>query len=77
MNFCEKLGLSEYMGISVTIISTLGTGLTSLLDSFRAITQTVQSGGEKILYRTVFKDSISGKLIGSKDGIGKLGQYDL
>lgn len=65
--------MTEYMRIPFTEIAVLGTGLSSLLTSFRTVEQTVQTNGGETLYRVVFKDGISGKLVNSKDGIGKLG----
>lgn len=65
--------ITEYMRIPFTGIAALGAGLSSLSPVFRTVTQTVQTNGGETLYRAVFKDAVSGKLLNSKDGIGKLG----
>ena len=65
--------ITEYMRIPFTGIAALGAGLSSLSPVFRTVTQTVQTNGGETLYRAVFKDGVSGKLLNSKDGIGKLG----
>ena len=65
--------ITEYMRIPFTGIAALGAGLSSLLPAFRTVTKTVQTNAGETLYRAVFKDGVSGKLLNSKDGIGKLG----
>lgn len=69
----DKDNLTEYMRIPFTGIAALGAGLSSLSPAFRTVTQTVQTNGGETLYRAVFKDGVSGKLLNSKDGIGKIG----
>ena len=69
----DKDNLTEYMRISFTGIAALGAGLSSLSPAFRTVTQTVQTNSGETLYRAVFKDGVSGKLLNSKDGIGKIG----
>lgn len=69
----DRDNITEYMRIPFTGIVALGEGVSSLSPAFRTVTQTVQTNGGETLYRAVFKDGVSGKLLNSKDGIGKLG----
>ena len=69
----DKDNLTEYMRIPFTGIAAFGAGLSSLSPAFRTVTQKMQTDGGETLYRAVFKDGVSGKLLNSKDGIGKIG----
>ena len=54
-------------------LATLGTGLSSLPEATRTITQTIPGGGGETLYRCVFPSGVSGALARAKDGSGYLG----
>ncbi len=69
----DRENMTEYMRIPFNGIAALGAGLSSLSPAFRTVTQTMETNRGETLYRAVFKNGVSGKLLDSKDGIGKLG----
>ena len=66
----KEAALKDHTKFSFSEISTLGVAFSSLLETFRTVTQTVDADG---LYRCVFPDGVTGKLAAFKDGSGNLG----
>lgn len=66
----KEAALKDHTKFSFSEISTLGVAFSSLLETFRTVTQTVDLDG---LYRCVFPDGVTGKLAAFKDGSGNLG----
>lgn len=66
----KEAALKDHTKFSFSDFSALGVAFSSLLETFRTVTQTVDADG---LYRCVFPDGVTGKLAAFKDGSGNLG----
>lgn len=66
----KETALKAYTKFSFSDFSALGVAFSSLPETFRTITQTVNVDG---LYKCVFPDGVTGKLAAFKDGSGNLG----
>lgn len=66
----KETALKDHTKFSFSEFSALGVAFSSLPETFRTVTQTVEADG---LYRCVFPDGVTGKLAAFKDGSGNLG----
>ena len=66
----KEAALKDHTKLSFSEFSALGVAFASLPETFRTVTQTVDTDG---LYRCVFPDGVTGKLAAFKDGSGNLG----
>ena len=66
----KEAALKDHTKLSFSEFSALGVAFASLPETFRTVTQTVDTDG---LYRCVFPDGVTGKLAVFKDGSGNLG----
>lgn len=66
----KENALKDHTKFSFSDFSALGVAFSSLPETFRTVTQTVEADG---LYRCVFPDGVTGKLAVFKDGSGNLG----
>lgn len=67
----ENRCVENSLKVPLTEMAALGTSFLAMSDSFRTVTQTVESN--EILYRAIMPDGVAGTLAKAKDGVGTFG----
>lgn len=66
----DEVVLEECTKIPFLSIAALGTAFATLPESFRTITQTIETSGMEGYYKAVFPEGVVGELVKAKDGTG-------
>lgn len=69
----DEVALEKCTKIPLLSIAALGTAFATLPESFRTITQTIETGGMEGYYKAVFPEGVLGELVKAKDGTGYRG----
>jgi len=67
----ENRCVENSLKVPLTEMAALGTSFLAMSDSFRTVTQTVESN--EILYRAIIPDGVAGTLAKANDGVGTFG----